>query len=735
MTSPGKKSSADTGKTANGELGKLAAKVAKVESAAEALKLLEKAGDAARLLEALARNGYLTIGPEGQTLLLVNWSHHLPAEALVVWLSELADVADEWWSAVPGLAWPVRNIVRASYRQGPDVWKAALGRLTDRKRDAVLLAMGDAGEPVPEIDRDRLLEELVPHAFSGTSEDPTGVAAALGVTGRAWGERVLPGLAKTPGADPWRFLDAVALSPFALAEKMVVESRPCRWSTEKLVMSLLGLRDDPAARLVGLAEKLLADPRSDDQPERDTLVEAMGALALERAHRAGEPAPPGVEALLNGRHYEHGWRNERIVAFAGALPPARLHAFLEAQLDNFTSQLVPNGQAGGAGHLSAGLLRVAFDEALARRWIAKTCESLARSNEVLKREAVALGQAGPLVLPLVLAELAKRPRDDDQLRRPRDGLRLAVLVIAAELARTDQPIPAELDEHVSADAELRPYADSFVDSKLLGPVLAKLPADRGERVVRSWLALESAHVNKSLAKMAPPHLRSLVVEETLAERVARLARATGLALDTRIYALLPVSSDVEDDDEIEALAGLVNRAGAVPQGLAADRIPKLKNRPLKHVITFDLEQMPEVRERLGATGARAMALFVSPHKNNTSGEPFNDDMVYVPLSEEEAAPGPRGEGGKAFTITPLDVPAAAFGDQDGPGLADLRRAINGLPGRALGAPYLIQDGGEESLEGLSREFVMQLDEGIVRMSLGDHGLLYLYRTTAFWQCH
>jgi hypothetical protein len=717
------------------DLGKLAAKLAKTETDAAALAVLEKAGDAAKLLEQLLRGGKLTLAAEGPVRLLVNWSHHLPADAVVAWLEGLADTADEWSTSLPGLGWPLHDVVRGSYRKEPDAWKAALGRFSGRKRDAVLLAMGHAGEAVPEADRARMIEELVPHAFSGNAAEPTAVAAALGLSGRAWGERTLPALSKSKDADPWQFLDAAALSPFALAQRMVLGARPCQWNTERLVMSLLEKRDDAPEELVGLAQKLLADGRTDDKDKRDSLVEAIGALALERAHRAGREAPAGVEALLNGRHYEHAWRNERIVAFASAIPAPRLHAFLEAQMDDFSFQLVEYGKKSGNGHLSAGLLRVHFDEGLARRWVAKTCESLERSTERLRREAIALGQAGPAVLAPVLDELARRPRGDKALGRPRDGLRLASAWIAAELARTGRPIPPELDELFSGDDELRQYEDGFLDRKVMGPILEKLPQDRGERVVRSWLAMESAGVNKALAQVVPPPLRSLVVEETLAERVVRLAKATGLACDTRIYALLPVPSEIEDDDEIEKLAGVVNRAGAVPEGLTADRIPKVKNKPMKHVLTFDLDAMPEVKGRMGAAGARAMALFVSPQKNNRSGEPFNDDMVYVPLSEAEAAEGPQGGGGRAFTIVPVDVPAAAFTEADGPELADLRRAIFALPGRALGKPNLLQDGGEESLDSMDGDFVMQLDERIAPMNLGDGGLLYLYRTTAFWQCH
>lgn len=55
----------------------------------------------------------------------------------------------------------------------------------------------------------------------------------------------------------------------------------------------------------------------------------------------------------------------------------------------------------------------------------------------------------------------------------------------------------------------------------MGPILERLPADRGERVVRSWLALESAWVNQTLPKVTPPHPRSLVVEETLGSTCSR----------------------------------------------------------------------------------------------------------------------------------------------------------------------------------------------------------------------
>ncbi len=698
-------------------LTKLAKKLATVETANDAMAVLKAVGDPDALLAALARGGHLPLSTgAGALLLFGNWAKTVEVAAVIAWFEGLTVVGDDdWGESLPGLAWPIRKIVSASYAVAPAAWDAVVA--TGRKRDAILLARGDAKLPIPEADRARMIEELLGFAFDGSSQDPTGVAAALGLAGAAWGERTLPLLAKHPDADPWHFLDAAARSPAKLAEAMVLGVRPCGYRTAHTVLDFLRRRDDGAAWLVALVGKL-AKAKHDDARYLAELVEAIGALALERAHRAGKPAPEGTEALLTGTIYDHRIRRVTIVPFASAIPAKRLQAFLTAALET------PNG------HLHAGMLRAANDDALVRRWVKRMCEGIAKSTEVQIREAIALGEAGPGVLPLLLDELAAA-----KLPKVRIGIRAAVLGIAAELARSDAEIPPSLDALLGGDDEVRnhDYAELLCNGDLLGTVLAKLPAERGAAIVKSWLALERSNVQKKLVAAVPPHLRGLVVDETPVDRIARLAG--GHACDARIYAIAPYETDDEDVDvSDDDITGKVNWIGAAPVGLAKAKIPKAGTRAMKHVITFDLAAMPEVRAILAApTTTRAIAVFASPAKASEAGEPFNDDLVYVPLSEAEATSGTGGKG-RRFTITALDVPRAVLGDRVPPALADLRVAIGQLAGRALGPAMLIQELDDKTVDKLGA-LAMQLDGRVVDLNLGDEGLLYLYRATAFFQSH
>ncbi len=52
-----------------------------------------------------------------------------------------------------------------------------------------------------------------------------------------------------------------------------------------------------------------------------------------------------------------------------------------------------------------------------------------------------------------------------------------------------------------------------------------------------------------------------------------------------------------------------------------------------------------------------------------------------------------------------------------------------MPARVFGPPLWLQD--DEGGDG----FVMQLDEGLVDVNLGDGGIMYAFADDAFWQCH
>jgi hypothetical protein len=172
---------------------------------------------------------------------------------------------------------------------------------------------------------------------------------------------------------------------------------------------------------------------------------------------------------------------------------------------------------------------------------------------------------------------------------------------------------------------------------------------------------------------------------------------------------------------------------------------------MEHLITLDLATMPGLRELPSLKQARALSLFVGSADNNSAFEPYTDETVLVRLSEQDVAKGletaatAQGEPSRTFSVTPVDVPAEVFEEllyedelealepdqaEQAQQLQELRDALYALSGRVLGEPLWMQ--GDESPRGT---FILQFDESLVPMNLGDAGIMYVFTDTAFWQCH
>ncbi len=207
----------------------------------------------------------------------------------------------------------------------------------------------------------------------------------------------------------------------------------------------------------------------------------------------------------------------------------------------------------------------------------------------------------------------------------------------------------------------------------------------------------------------------------------------------RVYAL-----DPDGEHGFAAKEGSLSRIGGSVPGLAESDYPKAKGEPMTPVLTFDLDELPELARPYG--DARLLVLF---HPDPEGGED-HEDAVLVAIPRASVTEG--GDGAK-MAVTPLDLPAAVFRNEDGsdgdgdeedehedgsdggsaggPDVQDLRRMLWQRGGHVFGGPFWIQEaeGGEDG-------FLFQLNDGLCDMNLGDVGSLYAYENDQFcFQCH
>lgn len=200
---------------------------------------------------------------------------------------------------------------------------------------------------------------------------------------------------------------------------------------------------------------------------------------------------------------------------------------------------------------------------------------------------------------------------------------------------------------------------------------------------------------------------------------------------TTIYLLNPIGNVPTHEQ--------VARIGGNPIGVTEERWPLFEGRPMEHLITIDLEAMPELRKD-GLAEARAIALFISDPVENQAFEPGTQETAILVLSQEDIEGGELSAAlcnnkiaAGGYQITPVKVPRGVFEelpeDQEHTDLEKLKNAIYAASGYAGGEPLWLQYPEHKG------RFLLQFDESLVDVNLGDAGILYVFADTAFWQCH
>jgi hypothetical protein len=269
-------------------------------------------------------------------------------------------------------------------------------------------------------------------------------------------------------------------------------------------------------------------------------------------------------------------------------------------------------------------------------------------------------------------------------------------------------------------------------------VLARLLAASGD--ARSHLrSVLSHHLSPSeqqqIDQGAPPPGREGLRE--LASRIQKLSDSVELA-KVSIYLL-----DRSDD---EATSSDVGRSGGPAIGVSFEAWPRLKNgAPMEHVLTLDLDQMPDMKARRGLGAYRAVALFVP---NRETGSRL-DEGALVMLTQAQIDTGPcehfapANERAHRINVERVMVPEILFAPESSWGappsvegtLRAIKRAVYGAHGRALGLPFYLQSSPEESGAVEPGQFLMQFDDGLAEINTGDMGLIYVFTGGVFMQCH
>jgi len=182
--------------------------------------------------------------------------------------------------------------------------------------------------------------------------------------------------------------------------------------------------------------------------------------------------------------------------------------------------------------------------------------------------------------------------------------------------------------------------------------------------------------------------------------------------------------------------------GGAPIGVDERTRPRYDGAFMAHLLTVDLDEVPEARAISAFAGARAVAVFVSD-ADDVAWDPLTPTTAVVALTEEDLALGEwRGPdvadpAPQAFDLFPVDVPAAVFYDLFAPGfdvesvdpaLVKLHDEL--MSANRIGGPVIHWSG-----HTYTEEFFLQCGEEVVDVNLGDTGMLYVFAGTAFSVSH
>ncbi len=497
------------------------------------------------------------------------------------------------------------------------------------------------------------------------------------------------------------------------------------------------------------------EPGPDDDRVRG-LAEALTIVGIERS--AGEVARELDEHLELRRVYEsEPLYVSRLRGVLTRLGPARTHAVVRRVL----ARPFMYGHAAAIAdvHLDAGVVGEIFDRVDAGDY---------------GIDARLLGLCGPEIVPL----LAMRASNSNP--KSAAGYREAILYVLARAAAAGHDWDPAWDGHVHLEQVRFPHGDV---ERILA-MLQGLPLARYEVIVRTnigrcaeepWRLVRFLRADVSeglLAEMIKAVLarHRTITAGTLGDRlralgtrvVAPLLRAFGetpaestlmreleRALAPAAFEMVKAGLDrpIETSEQefrrlADALPGpkirvyRLRRGDSPPAADAVARIfgqprgvvspPRHAGEPMQHVITLDLAQVPELAAR--HPGIRSLSLYVP---DPDDAEEHEEGTIVLTHEDELGRAAGAIEGATALLVEGFEVPEALFERHAEGDLRRVRQLLHAWSGHVRGGPLWLQEGDE----GVDPGFVMQFDEGLCRINLGDMGVMYVFDSGVTWQCH
>lgn len=171
-------------------------------------------------------------------------------------------------------------------------------------------------------------------------------------------------------------------------------------------------------------------------------------------------------------------------------------------------------------------------------------------------------------------------------------------------------------------------------------------------------------------------------------------------------------------------ADAVARIGGRPRGVVSP--PVHAGEPMRHVITLDLALLPELAAR--HPGIRSLSLYLP---DPDDAEAHEAGTLVLTHEDELGRAAGSCEGAAGLQVEGFEVPEALFDRHVEGDLKRVRQLLYGWRGHVRGGPLWLQDGDE----GLDPGFVMQFDESLCPIDLGDMGVMYVFDRQITWQCH
>lgn len=186
----------------------------------------------------------------------------------------------------------------------------------------------------------------------------------------------------------------------------------------------------------------------------------------------------------------------------------------------------------------------------------------------------------------------------------------------------------------------------------------------------------------------------------------------------------------------------INRVAGSPIGVSEEKWPLFNGKKMFHTITLDLETTPSLKVDFPQE-VKAISLFVSDLLDNESYEPGNKEAAVLMLTQSDIDKGindnnPSYEDDdevEACTykcheiLLPIEVFDEEIYEREEDDPIYVLSEILCEYSMAGGKPIWLQSAEYD------QKIILQFDEMLVDMNLGDAGVMYVFSDTAFWQCH